>query len=352
MRTKGRLAFFRRSLILSSTVVALAFVSAVPFSPLAVQAQSRQALEAQHQRLLPLFELNGVVFTDADEARGRFVVGVLNPGLEIAIRNRLGALGVSSASVDVVVTEPIFELTTLRDEVRPLVGGLQVRFDGFLCTYGFNANLIDGTIDGKRGFVVNSHCTTKESTVNGTLYYQPLNQTPGEFIGTEILDPPFFQRTNGCPNGKLCRYSDAAYVELAADTQATLGALARTTGPNNGALEIAGSFTIVSEATGNATVGEMLNKVGRTTGWTQGDVTNSCVNTGVSGTRIVRLCQDFVSAGVGGGDSSSPVFKILSGGDDVQLNGILWGGNQSGTLFVYSPLSNVKTELGLQLTTY
>ena len=346
MRTKGRFAFFRRSGILSSAVVALAFLASVPFSPTALQAQSPRALEAQHQRLLPLFELDGVVFTDADETRGRFVVGVLNPGQAIAIRNRLGALGVSSASVDVVVTEPIFELTSLRDQVRPLVGGLQVRFDGFLCTYGFNANLVDGT----RGFVVNSHCTTKESTVNGTLYYQPLNQTPGEFIGTEILDPPFFQRTNGCPKGKLCRYSDAAYVELAAGAQATLGALARTTGPNNGSLDIAGSFSVVSEATGNATVGEVLNKVGRTTGWTQGNVTNSCVNTGVSGSRIVRLCQDFVSAGVGGGDSSSPVFKILSSGNHVQLNGILWGGNASGTSFVYSPLSSVKNELG-DLTT-
>lgn len=334
---------FKRSLV---AAIALAFVSPVWFSPPALQAQSPQALEAQHQRLLPLFELDGVVFTDADETRGRFVVGVLNPGLDNAVRRRLQALGVSPLFVDIVVSEPIFELASLRDQVRPLAGGLQIRFDGFLCTYGFNANLV---VDGTRGFVVNSHCTTKESQVDGTLYYQPLNQTAAEFIGTEILDPPFFQRTNGCPRGKLCRYSDAAYVELDAGADATLGALAKTTGPNNGSLDIAGNFTIVSEATTNATVNDVLNKVGRTTGWTQGTVTNTCVNTGVSGTRIVRLCQDFVSAGVGPGDSGSPVFKIDSG-DNVQLSGILWGGNQSGTLFVYSPLNRVKDELG-QLST-
>ena len=34
-------------------------------------AQGRPDVEAQHRRLLPLFELAGVVFTDADESTGR-----------------------------------------------------------------------------------------------------------------------------------------------------------------------------------------------------------------------------------------------------------------------------------------
>ena len=121
----------------------------------------------------------------------------------------------------------------------------------------------------------------------------------------------------------------------------TLGSLARTTGPNNGSITINGSFTITGE--GSATVGQTVNKVGRTTGWTQGLVTNTCVNTGVSGSNIVQLCQTFVSAGVGGGDSGSPVFR---GTSSVTLVGILWGGNSSGTQFVYSPIANIEQELG------
>jgi hypothetical protein len=93
-----------------------------------------------------------------------------------------------------------------------------------------------------------------------------------------------------------------------------------------------------------------VNKVGRTTGWTQGVVTNTCVNTGVSGSNIVQLCQTFVSAGVGGGDSGSDVFG-LTGGNSVRLLGILWGGNGAGTQFVYSPITNVEQELG-PLTTF
>ena len=128
-------------------------------------------------------------------------------------------------------------------------------------------------------------------------------------------------------------------------TDADPRAIAKTSGPNNGSLVINGTFTITSELGGPAFANTLVNKVGRTTGWTQGRISKTCANTGVSGTRIVRLCQDFVDAGVGGGDSSSPVFKITSG-DNVELYGILWGGNQSGTMFVYSPLNNVKDELG------
>jgi hypothetical protein len=107
-------------------------------------------------------------------------------------------------------------------------------------------------------------------------------------------------------------------------------------------------FRITSK--GVATLAEIVNKVGRTTGWTSGEVSKKCVNTGVSGTNIVQLCQDWVRAASGGGDSGSPVFKIIvNGGNDVQLRGMLWGGGteKNGTqVFVYSPIANIEEELG------
>lgn len=302
-------------------------------------------LKAWQQRADALFELSGVVTTDVDEATNRVAVGVETNSAAEAVARELARGGIPAEAVRIDVVGQIHALATLRDKVRPLVGGLQIRFDGFLCTLSYNAT--HGTQGD--GFVTNSHCTTNRGTVDGTLYYQPLDQVADQFIGTEVLDPPFFQRTNGCPRGKLCRWSDSAYASRASGVSATRGTLAKTTGANNGSLEIAGSFTIGSELTGNSTVGTTLNKVGRTTGWTQGAVTNSCVNTGVSGSRIVVLCQDFVSAGVGGGDSGSPVFRIVSG-DTVQLSGTLWGGNSAGTSFVYSPMTNIERELGALVT--
>ncbi len=131
----------------------------------------------------------------------------------------------------------------------------------------------------------------------------------------------------------------------------TVGRIARTTGLGSLTINSANpTFTIADE--GVANVGEAANKVGRTTGWTRGTVSNTCVNTGVSGSTIVLLCQTFVTASgviVQGGDSGSPVFS-LSGGNATLLGG-LWGGNQSGTQFVYSPIANIKAELGA-LTTH
>jgi PKD repeat protein len=48
---------------------------------------------------------------------------------------------------------------------------------------------------------------------------------------------------------------------------------------------------------------------------------------------------------VGGGDSGSPVFRV-TGTNTAELVGILWGGNSSGDMFVFSPLKNIQDELG------
>jgi hypothetical protein len=57
----------------------------------------------------------------------------------------------------------------------------------------------------------------------------------------------------------------------------------------------------------------------------------------------MQLCQFFVTAGVGSGDSGSPVFKIETSGS-ATLMGILWGG--SGSSFVGSPFNQIVEELG------
>lgn len=312
--------------------------------------QDPPGLEELHRRTLPLFEIPGVVFTDADETADRIVVGVENPGLARAVEARLGALAIRAESVKIVITPPIIQLETLRDKVRPLDGGLQVRFSQYVCTLGFNV-----VRNGSVGFLTNSHCTERQGGVENTSYYQPLNQTAAEFIGTEVADPGYTKQK--CPNnikGKVCRWSDSAFAQLADGVAGDLGQIKSTSGPNNGSLDIAGGFQIVGEA--NAASGTVVNKVGRTTGWTQAPLTRTCVHTGVSGTNIVQLCQSFVESNsqvlVGGGDSGSPVFTITSG-SNVHLNGILWGGSSDGKLFVFSPLQNIERtdEIG-PLTTF
>ena len=288
------------------------------------------------------FSIAGVVFTDNDEAANRVTVGVEHAAAESAVRGLAAGLGIPAAALQVQQTEPIGYAATLRDRVRPVVAGLQINFSNFICSIGFNA--VSG---GQNSFVTASHCTDHQGGVEGTLYYQPLASTANSFIGTEVADPQYF-RGGQCPRGRKCRFSDASREAYASGVTFTLGGIAQTTGANNGSLTIAGTLTVTSDGTG--LVGQTANKIGRTTGWTQGTITNTCVDTGVQGSNIVQLCQTFVSAGVGGGDSGSDVFR-LAGGSSVTLLGVLWGGNSSGTQFVYSPMSGITAELG-PLTTH
>ena len=286
----------------------------------------------------------GGVFVDADEASNRVTIGV-ERGASARIRGVVARLGIPQEAVVVQETEPIRLAATLRGKVRPAVGGLQINFPGFLCTLGFNA-----VRNGQRSFITASHCTNHQGGVEATPYYQPLQTTAPAKIATEVSDPGYSPNKTGCPVGFRCRFSDAARAAYTSTTTSSLGKIAKTTGPNNGSVTINGNFSITAE--GSASVGQTIGKVGRTSGWTTGKVTNRCVNIQVTGTDIVQLCQNLVSARVRAGDSGGPVFK---GSSNVTLVGILWGcdcnQNGVGTLYAYSPMSNIERELGA-LTTF
>jgi hypothetical protein len=285
----------------------------------------------------------GAVFVDADEASNRVRIGVERGTAGAEVRAAIARLGIPASAVIVQETEPIRQLATLQDQIRPVPGGVQINFPGFLCSLGFNA-----TRSGQRSFITASHCTNTQGGTEGTPYWQPTQTVAPTQIATEVDDPRYFRRRSGCPNGRRCRFSDASRAAYASGTGSALGSIAKTTGPNNNALTISGHFTVTAE--GNPVVGQTANKVGRTTGWTRGGITATCVNVNVSGSNITQLCQTVVSAGVAGGDSGSPVFLQPGSGTNITLLGILWGGSGSST-FVFSPISNVESELGA-LTTF
>jgi hypothetical protein len=300
------------------------------------EAAAQQAARAFDRASAEVLALPGTVFADYDERIGRLVFGVERAEAIPGIRTALSRLGLASSTYDVQVTEPIVQMATLRDKVDPKVGGLQIHFGSFLCTLGFNA-----TDAGEASFITNSHCTNTQGGVEGTVYNQPTRTIAPTAIATEVEDPTYF-KGGVCPRGKKCRWSDASRARYHSGVTFTLGGIAKTTGANNGSLTIDGSFSISGK--GSAAVGTAVNKVGRTTGWTRAAVTRTCVNTGVSGSQIVQLCQSWVEAGhtvVGSGDSGSQVFT-----DNGTLVGLLWGGNSSGTTFIFSPLSGVEQEIG------
>ena len=293
-------------------------------------------LNSWYERAWPhVMELAGTVFSDLDESSNKLLFGVENRGLATAINAIMSARGIPADAYEVRVVEAVRNAATLRDVVNPKVGGLQIHFGNYLCTLGFNV-----TLNNVASFVTNSHCTNRQGGVEGTVYYQPTSTAAPTSIATEVADPLYFK--SGCPKGKKCRYSDSSRARYQNNTAFDLGGIAATSGSN---LTITGTHNITSETDVNRTpvaAGQNVSKTGRTTGTSTGRVTNTCVNTGVQGSQIMQLCQTFVSAAVGSGDSGSPVY---TGSGSVSLVGILWGGSGS-TTFVFSPLRSIKDELG------
>ena len=307
------------------------------------------------RELRPLLAMPGVVFLDADEARNRVVLGLdaTSQGKSLERRRleqRLLATGVPRQAVELVETMPIAPLTGLQSKFRPTPGGVQILFPVApplygVCTLAFNAYR-----GGVFGFVINSHCTGTRGEVDGTQYYQSL--PPDGTIGTEIADPEFFTDPP-CPEGRKCRFSDAAFARYDNPHFGVLGQIARpsSNGSEFGSLTLkpAGARFIIAGKAGSPLTGDFVHKVGRTTGWTYGTVVATCGDFNVGGTDVTELCQSAVRGGGGPGDSGSPVFYRIGSSTKVKLAGILWGGGSSpdlGTVYVFSPLANIEQELG------
>ena len=307
-------------------------------------------LDALLNKLNEALSLPGVVMTDLDEANNVVRVGVEkgNRGARGSVQSLAARLNVPDEALRIEEMEPIYQAATLRDVVRPIRSGLQINYGNYVCTLGFNASHSAGA-----SFITNSHCTNRQGGTEGTRYYQPSSASSSQ-IATEAADPSY---TSGgsCPSGRVCRRSDSSRALYASGQSFERGRIARTSsrGSLSGSITISSTspyFTITSE--GSVVAGTQVNKIGRTTGWTYGNVTATCANISVSGTNITQLCQNVVSAGVGGGDSGSPVFTWSGSGGNVTLVGILWGGNSSGNQFIFSPLSAVESELGALTTVF
>jgi hypothetical protein len=174
--------------------------------------------------------LPGAVYVDADEAANRVTIGV-ERGAGAAVRGALTRLRLPAGAAEVVETDPVtFAVAvagpTLQQRVRPLEGGIQINFPGFLCTLGFSAN--DGT---QRGFITNSHCTNVQGGVDKTPYWQPLESVDNVKIATEVEDPTY-RAIAGCPAGRVCRRADASRARYnVAASQVAFGKIAKTARP-------------------------------------------------------------------------------------------------------------------------
>jgi hypothetical protein len=302
------------------------------------------------ERLSIVWSIPGVVLTDIDEHANRLRIGVAHAAALSAVEEEVTKLQIPREAVIVEETAPMTSFAvSLRDRVRLIGGGLEIATQKAAgCTLGFNARL-----PGSTGlfFVINSHCTPLFGQVDFTPVWQR-RTTPLDLLGAEVRDPPGVPCLRVNPvQVRLCRFSDASLIEYEPDvaiTDVRFGSIMRTTsfGQEEGSLEIdldQPRFFIVAEAR-FPMMGEVLNKVGRTTGWTQGKVGLTCFDGDRDGLHLLK-CQDVLEAGGNFGDSGSPVFRLNDDGTNVTLYGLVWGGDPGRQVF-FSPMGGIEEDFG------
>jgi hypothetical protein len=272
-------------------------------------------LKTWRDTVRPALGLPGLISLDLDEVRNRVVFGIDRrssaddrAALVRAVRDR----GVPQEAVLIEDADPIELIVNLQDDIRPQPGGVNIDVTDGVCTLGFNVHFEAGN-----GFVTASHCTDNQGQVD--------NDYVG--WGQEERDPPF---TSGspCPTGRQCRYSDSALIYYAfVVEQGDDATIARTTqrGGNCPASRVISGTDprlIVRGTSSGPSYGTTLDKIGRTTGWTTGTVTSTCVDINISSSRTL-LCQYGAGLGVQIGDSGSPVFAF-DDADGATLYGIIW----------------------------
>jgi hypothetical protein len=202
------------------------------------------------------------------------------------------------------------------------------------------------------GFFSCSHCTADIGVVDSTKVYQPHTDGTGEYIGLEVRDAPLFTG-DPCPTGRRCAWADVAYFAHTHSGIGEFGTIAHPTAvctancsDNETALTISTTdprWYVWSDYTGSIVDGIGLQKVGARTGWTYGQVTNTCYDWNDPSSDITRLCQVRTNGIADGGDSGSPVFRFVAGAgpNKISLYGILFAGNPTTPTFIFSPWTRV-----------
>jgi hypothetical protein len=308
----------------------------------------------------------GVQVVDTDEAKNRIFVGVTDQQSRSRVLTLIDGAGVPRNAVTVEIVPKLVLAASLRDDVRPLVGGLEIGYNNngtpTVCTLGVNVwytNLAAGVPTGTAGFYTAAHCSTTRFGTDGTVFSQ------GEArIGYEMWDPPTFTSAwdSRCAPNWLCRWSDVAFAAYDPGYNRHQGAIAQTlyrgwgTDPSNpnriGSIDInSGSPEFTLYQTALPVQGGYMDKVGRTTGWTSGPVVRTCADYFFGGD---ILCQDEVEAWADGGDSGGPVFQ-WTGQTTAAFAGIVWARNDpTGGLghfnFVFSNIDRIAADMGNSVT--
>lgn len=336
-----------------------------------------------------VFGVPGVQSLSVDEQHNRIKVGLSDPSARDSVEQIATDLAIPIQMLSFAHELPVHELygtslppfvgnlqdstlpgpPTLRDSItvpdNRLRGGYKIQIKGgagSICTLGFTAAQ-NHKVNLQR-FVTNSHCSLRPHEKDNGIWHQPAVRSEFSKIGSELTD----QSPHSCKGGfKNCRHSDASLaITIFDDIQydpprprhrfIALGEIGRTTERSDcvvceaaNTIDTINPVILIKGTRSSILVGETLDKVGQRTGWTYGNVSESCEDKRSKGS-VWILCSGVIDFAAGKGDSGSPVFQYDSISGEANLVGMLWGGAEfRGTLAavgVISPFGQIKKDLG------
>lgn len=300
---------------------------------------------------------HNVRYIDTDERLNRIVIAVENEKLAESLLSSIYAMRIPLEAV--VIKEELPIAQALRTTRRPLGNALEIRSDaGFTCTMGIQVRYWYAS-HWVNGFLTNAHCTANRHVVTGTNFFQIW-----DYVGTELVkartDPS--ASYPGCGVSVNCYHVDGVFVPYPAGVQSQ-GQIFRTAYWNpacttsSADCPVDGSnprFELLGASRFQFS-GQIVHKVGRSTGWTDGVVEASCVDVPIeigNPGYAINLCQNRIVKRPGApatpiampGDSGSPVFQIDYDPAPV-IAGMLWG-TQGPDVWWHSPWGNIQGARG------
>lgn len=311
-------------------------------------------LRSWQKRIEPQLLKLGVHTWDVDERNNQLWFATSDEEGRSRVLQTSAALGIPEDAIHVTVSPAPTFRAELDAYTRPIVGGLQIWTEAPvslpICTAGFTAQQ-----NSTWYMVTASHCSKTFLATDNSTVWQPKDTSFAFSFGWEAKD-------RLCWIAVLCRYSDATMYQYVSQSEGEgqwlRGRLIRTMSSSSslpgGSTTINPDdpyFEVTSKATSTPPVGTVIQKIGRTTGWTHGTITQTCVSTNING----RLMGCMVVANLisNSGDSGAPIFMLTgvtpqSGGrETVKLIGVLSGGppNDLHTTY-FSSYAGIEVDLG------
>lgn len=276
-----------------------------------------QLVAWEEQSAKALAKLHVVSFSDANEGLNKVTIGVMVAQARGAVLQIFAAMGVPGDAIDIVVHPMERAGQSIRSTFSQTGSGIQIaNVADQVCSLGWNEHRGgEDPATAEEGFFTAGHCATNRQPglgITGPMF-QP---NTSRQIGYITQNPAWDVQDPNC-DYSYCTKVDAMYVKYD-DPSISLKRVAVTSGPgiNNagGGTDVGNWWADLSGMNYSYYQGALVDKVGRTTGWTRGTLTNTCAKTNVGPPGFqpytVLCAGKVVTAQAGEGDSGGPVFQI------------------------------------------